>query len=327
MTGEDSTASDIAAPFSPRTLGRTGLVLPAVTVGAAAWGTDAPLYRLAMREDDVTRTMLRGFAQGLTAIDTSNNYGDGESERRIGQTLRSLGGLPDGVLLQTKLDRDPVTGTFEADRMRRSLEESLERLGVPRLPLLFLHDPEHIGFERAMEPGGPVESLLRFRDEGYTDFVGISGGPASMLERFVDTGLFDALITHNRHTLVDRTASRLLSRASEAGMGVFNAALYGGGVLARWPRISDRYHYAPASSTMLAAIDAMGAACAAHDVPLAAAALQFSIRDPRVHSTICGVVSPEQVDETIELASHPIPDELWAELETLVPDRAEWSND
>jgi len=133
----------------------------------------------------------------------------------------------------------------------------------------------------------PPLSLLR--DEGLADFIGISGGPASLLERFVETTLFDAVITHNRYTLVDRTADRLISRAHELGIGVLNAAVYGGGILAAWPRVSDLYHYAPASEELLGAVDAMGAACARYGVPLRNAAVQFSTRDARISSTVCGV--------------------------------------
>jgi D-threo-aldose 1-dehydrogenase len=281
---------------------------------------------LVVPEEDAIATVHAMLDSPINFIDTSNNYGDGESERRIGSALASRP-LPADVVLQTKLDRDPDTNAFDADRMRRSLDESFERLGMDKVPLLYLHDPEHITFDEAMAAGGPVEVLLRLRDEGYADRVGISGGPASLMERFVKTRLFDALITHNRFTLVDRTADDLLTAATEIGMGVINAAVYGGGILSTWPRASDRYHYATAPSPLLAAIDAMGAACTRHGVPLIAAALQTSTRDPRIHSTICGMVSPAQLHSTISLLDVHIPDELWDELESLRPDRSTWLDD
>jgi D-threo-aldose 1-dehydrogenase len=308
-------------------LGRTGLTVPNLCVGTAAWGVSSPVHGLTVSTADAVATVRRAFEGPVTFLDTSNNYGDGESERRVGLAVREAGGLPDGFVVQTKLDRDPVTGSFDDERMRASLAESLERLGLPRVPLLYLHDPEHIGFDAAMAPGGPVETLQALRDEGYADHIGISGGPASMLEQFVETGLFDALITHNRFTLVDRTAERLIESAHGRGVGVLNAAVYGGGVLANWPRTSDRYHYGPASPELLAAIDAMGAAGERYGVPLRAAALQFSTRDPRIDSTVCGVVSPAQLDEAVESASLEIPDELWAELDALCPPPESWRND
>ncbi|MCS5734662.1 aldo/keto reductase [Herbiconiux daphne] len=308
-------------------LGRTGLRVSSICVGTAAWGVDSPVHGVTVSESDAVQTALRAFAGPVNMLDTSNNYGDGESERRIGEAVREAGGVPDGFVLQTKLDRHPVSGSFDADRMRASLDESLGRLGVDRLPILYLHDPEHIGFEAAMAPGGPVESLQRLRDEGYADHIGISGGPASMLLEFVETGLFDALITHNRFTLVDRTADRLIGAAHAAGVGVVNAAVYGGGILTQWPRASDRYHYSAAPTELLDAVDAMGAACDRHGVPLIAAALQFSTRDPRIASTVCGVVSPAQLDDAIENVSLPVPDDLWRELEQLCPSPATWIGD
>ncbi|MBF4572007.1 aldo/keto reductase [Herbiconiux sp. VKM Ac-1786] len=308
-------------------LGRTGLTVSNLCVGTAAWGVSSPVHGLAVPEEVAVATARRAFEGPFTILDTSNEYGAGESERRVGLAVREAGGLPEGFVVQTKLDRDPVTGSFDGERMRASLAESLERLGLPRVPLLHLHDPEHIGFDAAMASGGPVEALRRMRDEGLVDSIGISGGPASMLLRFVETGLFDALITHNRFTLVDRTADRLLQAAHDAGLGVMNAAVYGGGILAHHPRRSDRYHYGPASAELLAAVDAMGAACERAGVPLIAAALQFSTRDPRIHSTICGVVSPGQLDEAVELATLEIPAELWDELEALAPPAGSWLND
>jgi D-threo-aldose 1-dehydrogenase len=309
-------------------VGTTGLSVSRLCVGTAAWGVSSPVHGVVVSEREAVETALRAFdSPDVNMLDTSNNYGDGESERRIGLAVREYGGVPEGFVLQTKLDRDPETDSFDAGRMRASLEASLARLGVDRLPLLYLHDPEHIGFDAAMAEGGPVESLLALRDEGYAGTIGISGGPASLLSRFVDTGLFGALITHNRYTLVDRTSESLIAAAHAAGVGVLNAAVYGGGILASWPRISDRYHYAPASGAMLAAIDAMGAACADHGIPLAAAALQFSARDERIASTIAGVVSPTQLDETLALLEVAIPDELWQRLEALTPAATEWADD
>ena len=160
-------------------LGRTGLHVSPVCVGTAAWGATSPVHGLVVHEEDAVATVLAMLDSPLNFIDTSNNYGDGESERRIGAALARRP-LPDDVVLQTKLDRDPTTNSFDADRMRRSLDESLERLGVDKVPLLYLHDPEHIPFDEAMAVGGPVEVLLALRAEGYADHVGISGGPATL---------------------------------------------------------------------------------------------------------------------------------------------------
>jgi D-threo-aldose 1-dehydrogenase len=311
-----------------RAFGRTGLEVSPVGIGTAAWGSAGPaLFDLEVPVEESAAAARRVLAGPLNLMDTSNNYSDGESERRIGAVLREDGGLPQGFVLQTKLDRDPTTGSFGADRMRRSLDESLERLGVDRVPVLYLHDPENGSFDELLEPGGAVDVLLHAKREGTAAAVGISGGPVTLIHRFVETDLFDAVITHNRYTLVDRTARALIDAAAARGMAVVNAAVYGSGLLARWPRTTTRYHYTDADPRTLDAVDLMGAACDRHGVSLAAAALQFSVREPGITATICGVLRADEVDEAIANLDRPIPDQLWAELEELVPDRDAWVGD
>ena len=143
--------------------------------------------------------------------------------------------------------------------MRRSLDETLERLGVDHLPLLHLHDPDELEFSEALAPTGPVRALIRMRDEGIVDRIGISGAWAPMLVSYVETGIFDALVTHNRYTLVDRSADRLLEVAADRGVAVFNAAPYGSAPLAKWPAPATHYAYRPAHPELASAIDRMGA--------------------------------------------------------------------
>src|SRR5690606_18516680 len=106
------------------------------------------------------------FQSPINFLDTAASYGDGESERRIGLVLQELGGLPEGWVLSTKADRDLRTGDFSGDQMKRSVERSLRLLGLDTIQLLFLHDPEHTTFTEAMGKGGPVDALLRMREEG-----------------------------------------------------------------------------------------------------------------------------------------------------------------
>ena len=291
--------------------------LSPITVGSSAW-RDAIARGINPREV-IDSVFGGGSAPLATVIDTSNTYSGGLSESLIGDAIRAAGGVPEGITIATKLDRDPRTGDFSGDRMRASLRESLARLQLDSLPLLYLHDPESMTYAEAFAPGGAVEALLEMRSAGLADAIGISGGPAPMLLHYVESGLFDAVITHNRYTLVDRSAGALLDAARSRGMAVSNAAPYGSAPLARWPAPAVSYAYRPAHPEVADAIAAMGALAASHGVPLAAAALQFSLRDPRVTSTVVGVNSGEQLSRTIDLAQHRIPDELWDQLEELVP--------
>jgi D-threo-aldose 1-dehydrogenase len=143
------------------------------------------------------------------------------------------------------------------------------------------------------------------------------------LHRYLDLGLFDAILCHNRFTLVDRSADELFTRAVELGVGVLNAAVYGGGILAR-PGELTKYSYRPAGHELLEAITAMDAACAKYGIDLATAALQFSLRDPRIDATVVGITSERRISSLIASAGMHIPDAVWDELERHVPPASTW---
>jgi D-threo-aldose 1-dehydrogenase len=308
-----------------RPLGRTGLAVSAVCAGGGPIGSMPENFGYDVPAQRGIDTVMEILHSPIRFLDTSNSYSGGESERRIGAAIAAYGGLPADFVLATKVDRDG-TGDFSGARVRRSVEESLTRLGVDHVPLLHLHDPEHISFSDGMAPGGPVEELRRIRDEGLALHIGVAGGPVGLLRQYLDTGLFEALITHNRYTLVDRSAEPLIEAASAAGVAVLNAAVYGGGILARGTSGSDRYAYSAAPPAVLDAVAAMERACAGYGVPLAAAALRFSMRDPRVTSTIIGISRPERVGECLEYVALDLPDELWDELDRHVPPPEYWLN-
>ena len=200
----------------------------------------------------------------------------------------------------------------------RSAQESLRRLGLDRIQLMYLHDPEfHLTFEQAMAPGGAVEALVSLRDQGVVGHLGVAGGDVPLLRQFAATGLVDVVLNHNRFTLVDRSAEPLIGYCADQGLAFINAAPYGGGILVRGPEAQPGYAYRPARDQVKDAVRAMQRACAARGIPLAAAALQFSVRDPRVASTVVGVSAPDRVRELETLLSVPVPEGLWEELETL----------
>ncbi|MCA0253038.1 MAG: aldo/keto reductase [Actinobacteria bacterium] len=228
----------------------------------------------------------------------------------------STGGLPAGFVLQTKLDRDMATDDFGPERLWRSLEESLGRLSVDAVSVLFLHDPEHTTYDTAMRA---AETLQEMRAQGYASLIGISGGPVPLLQRLIDTGAFEALMTHNRYALLDQRATGLLHSAAERRIATYNAAVYGGGILATSPRTMTTYRYEPAAPWVLSAVDQMIAACDRYEFPIAAAALQFSLRNPDIDSTVVGVVSPQQLADTLALAEMTPPDGLLDELVALTP--------
>src|SRR5918993_462227 len=315
----------VTDPSSRRPLENTGFSVSPVCVGCAPLANMPNTFEYSVSEQRAFETLRAVFGSPLNFLDTAASYGDGESERRIGEVLRQIGGLPEGCVLATKADRDPKSGDFSGDQMRRSVERSLRLLGLSRLQLVYLHDPEYLDepgrepFEYMMAPGGPVEALAGLKEEGVIEHLGVAGGPVDLLIRFVGTDLFEAVITHNRYTLVNRKAEALLDVAAQRGVAALNAPPYGSGILAKGPDAYARYEYMEAPQEMVESVRKMDDVCREFDVPLAAAALQFSLKDPRIASTIVGMSRPERVEQTLELATHPIPDELWPILDSLVP--------
>lgn len=297
-----------------RPLGDTRLQVTPVCLGCSGLGGMPEIFGYDVPEDRGVATVTRMLDGPLNFLDTSAGYSDGESERRIGLALKAYGGLPAGVVLATKVDPDPDTGGFAAADVRRVAEQSLERLGIDSFQLLYLHDPEVIGFSESMASGGPVEELIRLRDEGIADHLGVAGGPIDMLLEFLATGEFEVVLTHNRYTLVDQSAEPLLAEAERTGVGVVNGAVFGGGILAKGPDANPNYMYSQAPPELLARVREIEEVCARYDVPLGAAALRFSLREPRIASTVAGLSRPERVDEVVDWATRPIPDELWKEL-------------
>ena len=202
----------------------------------------------------------------------------------------------------------------------------MERLGVDKIELRHLHDPERISFEEGVAPGGPVEALVDLREQGLVEHLGVAGGPVGLLQQYLVTGEFEVVLSHNRYTLLDRSAEPLFRSAADRGLGVLNAAPYGGGMLSKGPSVQQKYAYGSRDDRIRKAAEAMEGACRRYDVPLAAAALQFSLRSELIDSTVVGVSSPQRITQTLELAAVDIPEELWSELEQATPPPELWLN-
>ncbi len=304
-------------PFPLRRFGQTDLSITPICVGCSGLSSMPDVFGYEVSEDQALATLRAVFRSPIKYLDTAAGYGDGESERRIGIVLRELGGLPDGYVLSTKVDRDAATDDFSGEQTRRSVERSLNLLGLDQLQIVFLHDPEVTTFENIMQPGGAVEVMLRYKEHGVIGHVGVAGGPIDLMIRYIETGAFEAVLTHNRYTLLNRAAEPLLQLAAQRGMAILNAAPYGGGILSRGPENFPRYAYRDADDVTLQRARQMKTICDEYDVPLAAAALQFSMRDPRITSTVAGMTRPERIAQTLDLACHPIPEEMWTRLDAV----------
>jgi D-threo-aldose 1-dehydrogenase len=299
-------------------LGRTNLMVTPICFGTSGLGDMPDTYGYSVEAERAKATVQAIFAGPANFIDSARIYGMGRSEERIGSVIGERGALPAGFVISTKLDRDFKTNGFGAAEARRSLEKSLKALGLDRVDLLHLHDPEHArSLAEATSRDGALGELFRLKEEGLAKAVGLAAGPITMMTPLLRDWDFDAMITHNRFTLANRNAEPMLDLASARGIAVLNAAPYAGGVLAKGSASYRRYVYQEASEAMLDPIRRIEAICARHGVPPGAAALQFSMRDKRVTSTICGVSRPERVKQTLEWAFFPIPDALWEELKAV----------
>lgn len=305
-----------------RRLGGTGIAVSTVTIGGAPLGSMPENFGYEVEEQDaiaLVRTVLDG---PIRALDTANGYSGGRSEQRIGAGIAAAGGLPHDFLVTTKVDAQGAD--YSGERVRTSLRESAERLGIGTLPVVYLHDPEFHDFDELTAPGGAVAALVDARDRGFVGHIGIAGGDVRQLGRYVELGVFEVLLTHNRWTLVDRSAGDLIDRATGQGVAVVNAAVYGGGMLATPHRAEQSYGYRPAPDAVTTAVRRMAEACERHGTDLATAAVRFSTRDERIASTVVGISKPERLAPLTAAATAELPPELWLELEELLPSREHW---
>jgi D-threo-aldose 1-dehydrogenase len=299
-------------------LGRTDLMVTPICFGTSGLGDMPDTYGYGVDAERANATLKAIFDSPVNFLDTSRIYGMGRSEERIGAAIRERGGLPPGFLISTKLDRDPETNRFDAAQARRSLEQSLKAIGLERIDVLHLHDPEHArSLEEATSRDGALGELFRIKEEGLAKAVGLAAGVVSVMMPLMRDWDFDTMITHNRFTLLNRNADAMLDLAKSRGIAVLNAAPYASGVLAKGSNEYPRYAYQEASAEALEPVRRIEAICARYGVPPGAAALQFSMRDKRVTSTICGVTRPERVQQTLEWARFPIPEPAWRELMAL----------
>ena len=301
-------------------LGSSDLFVTPLCFGGSTLGNMPDTYGYEVDDARAEATLQAIFEGPVNFLDTSNNYGFGRSEERIGRAIRNLGGLPEGFVLSTKLDRDMETGRFDADRVRQSVEESLNRLGLDTVPLLHLHDPEHARDLREITiEGGAIDTLFKLKEDGIAQSVGLAMGRLDIMEPLLRDYPFDALISHNRWTLLNRSAGPMFDEAHDRGIAILNAAPYAGGVLAKGSAEMPRVTYQPATDETLAPVRAVEGICARYGVSPGAAAIQFSMNDTRVTSTIVGVSKPDRVAQTLAWASEPIPKDCLDELSRLRP--------
>ncbi len=313
--------------------------IPALGYGAANVGN---LFR-ALSDDQAWAVLDAAWESGIRSYDTAPHYGLGLSERRLGAFLQTK---PRGeYVLSTKVGRllrpnpDHVAGGLDtdndffvpddlrrvwdlsADGIRASLDESRERLGIERIDILYLHDPERYDFDLAVESAFPALEALRA--EGQVGRIGIGSMTAGALTAAVRTADLDTIMVAGRYTLLEQpAAAEVIPACVERGTGIVAASVFNSGLLAQSePRRDGRYEYGALPDALWQRLVRIADICRAHDVPLPAAAIQYPLQSPVVESVVVGGSRPEQLRQNAELAALPIPAELWRELadEGLIP--------
>jgi D-threo-aldose 1-dehydrogenase len=307
-------------------LGHTDVEVSVLSFGGAPIGG---LYAPVPHEQ-AERAVDRALDRGMTYLDTAPHYGAGRSERRIGRVLVDRPRA--SYTVSTKVGRrlrprrpgeaadepgfpgEPPCARewdWSRDGIRRTLEASMERLGLDHVDVVYLHDPDRAEDEVCSTA---YPALAELRDEGVVRAIGAGMNSAELLARLVTRLHLDVVLCAGRYTLLDRSAQDdLLPACERAGVSVVVGGVFNSGLLAD-PRPGATYDYSPADAGLLRRATALREVCTRYGTSLRAAAVQFPLRHPTVASVLVGCRSPEEVDEAVAGFDQEIPEALWQEL-------------
>ena len=317
-------------PLELRRIGTTDIEVTALGMGSAPMGSFSGEAGSAM----AAATTRRGYELGIRLFDTAPLYGQGRSERFYGSalgdydrnsyTLSSKVGRvlnPNGSSADVLSDVPPfdVAFDFSRDGVLRSIEESLQRLGMDRLDVVLIHDPDD-HWEQAI--GEAYPTLAELRSQGVVGAIGAGMNQWEMPARFAQEGDFDCFLLAGRYTLLDHSGlGEFLPLCESKSISVILGGPYNSGVLASDLGPDTTYFYQRTPPEVLETAKRIKSVCDRHGVPLKAAALQFGLAHPAVATTIPGSRSPDEVEENVAMAAFEIPADLWAELQAdgLIP--------
>ncbi|MGK3940010.1 aldo/keto reductase [Streptomyces caeruleatus] len=311
-----------------RTIHRTRIELTELGFGASVIGN---LYRTTTAAD-AAAALDAAWDAGIRYFDTAPHYGLGLSEQRLGATLRTrprdeyvvsskVGRLlvpneePRGVDSEGFVVRDDLRRQwdFSRDGVLRSIEETLERTGLDRLDIVYLHDPDDHWRQAADEA---MPALAELRDQGVIGAIGAGMNQSAMLARFLRETAADVVMLAGRYTLLDQSAlDDVLPAAQESGKSVVAVGVFNSGLLSRqWPEEGMKYDYQDAPAELVARARAIAEVCEAHGTTLPAAAIAFPLTHPRVVNVTLGMRTAEQVTRNAQLHGSTVPGALWDDL-------------
>lgn len=322
-------------PSERRKFGRVDLEVTAFGFGTAPVGN---IFREI--DEHTSDTMFQhAWDAGIRYYDTAPMYGHGLSELRTGHSLRWKD--RDDYILSSKVGRvlhpaakDSIdyapwvnAGRFRSefdysyDGTMRSFEDSLQRMGLERLDILFIHDIDRFTrgdeqpevFETAMD--GCWKALESLREQGVVKAIGVGVNEWEVCQAALERRDFDCFLLAGRYTLLEQDAlNSFLPLCEERGAAVVVGGGFNSGILATGAVEGAKYNYAPAPAEVMARVKSIETVCAKYNVPLPAAALQFVVAHPAIPSFIAGTRTVEQLEKNLEWFSYPIPSDLWEEL-------------
>lgn len=324
-------------PIATRPLGKSGVPVTQLGLGGAPLGD----FYQKLPEAQALGTIEAAHDLGVTLFDTSPFYGYGLSEHRFGQVLRQK--PRDSYILSTKVGRIFVPPGRDAvdhgawagglefkpvfdysyDGAMRSVEQSLMRLGIPRIDVLLIHDVDiwthgsREAYEQRLREAlaGATKALLELREEGVVKAIGVGVNEVESCIRFAEGGDFDCFLLAGRYTLLEQGAlDDVLPLCQRRTIGIMLGGPYNSGILATGAVPGAKYNYKDAPPEILERVSRIDAVCRRHGVKLPAAAIQFPLAHPVVASMIPGAVKPEEVERNKALIAMPIPADFWTEL-------------
>lgn len=317
--------------FEKRRIGRTSLEVTVLGLGCATLGGG----RIEVTREEAEAIVRAAWAAGVRYIDTAPYYGFGRAERCVGDAMRGVKrdewvlSTKVGRLLQPRLARSDTESPqrqmpFDAvydysyDGIMRSYEDSLQRLGLARIDILYVHDigamqhgsQAHPRLMRTLRDSG-YRALQQLRGAGVVQAVGIGVNEREVLLEAMEWGDWDAFLLAGRYTLLEHAPLEdLLPKCLKAGTSIVIGGPLNSGILAG----RDTWNYQTAPPEIVTRVDAIRAVCGTHRVPLPAAALQFPLAHPAVAAIIPGPRNVEEFHANLQLLRHPIPAQLWTDL-------------
>ncbi len=300
-------------------LGRTGLEVTIIGLGTIYIGSQPSEPPRGLDEEIGAQTVEAAIEAGCTLIDTAPLYGGTTVEKIVGNALRNRRDLAAKCTVVTKAGAFREGQDHSFDSILRSVEASLERLGLEHLDLVYIHDAMDVPMEEVMSEDGALGALRKLQNEGVVRFIGSASNDPPTNTPYIETGEFDAAVVPDAWSLLNQEAAeRILPAAKKHNIGISCATPLEVGLLATGPIPGKDYGRRHFSQECLDHVTKIQRLCRDYEIPLLAAALQWCTRHPQVTTAIPGARTPDEAVENVKAAELEIPEAFWDDLAPLV---------